>query len=139
MWSSPRCPLRSHYLVHSKNNSFIVGIGPICDVELTCIFRPVFPFVCCIEDRFQYYNINFQYTSIIKCCYHDIEFFCALFWCIIWKNVHFEVLYLFPLHKHTATSNITIRQHSRRVTSTEKKFNNGDLSRLFCLKPIKLQ
>ena len=37
-----RCPLWYHYLVHSKNNSFFVGIGPILDKELTCIFRPVF-------------------------------------------------------------------------------------------------
>ena len=40
--SSPRCPLRSHYLVHSENNSYFLGIGPIRDVDLTCIFRPLF-------------------------------------------------------------------------------------------------
>ena len=33
--SSPRCPLRSHSLVNIKNNSYFVGIGPICDVELS--------------------------------------------------------------------------------------------------------
>ena len=31
-----------HSLVHSENNSYFVGIGPIFDVEITCIFRPVF-------------------------------------------------------------------------------------------------
>ena len=36
-------------------------------------FDLVFPFVCCIEERSQYYNINLQYTSVFKCCYHDIE------------------------------------------------------------------
>ena len=72
-WYLPRCPLQSHSLVHSKNNSYFFGIGPICDADLTCIFWPFFPFVRCIEDRSQYYNINFEYTSIFKCCYHDIE------------------------------------------------------------------
>ena len=41
--SSPRCPLWSHYLVHSENNSYFIGIRPIRDVELTCKFRPGFP------------------------------------------------------------------------------------------------
>ena len=42
-----------------RKNSYFFGIVPICDVELTCIFQPVFPFVHWIEDRSQYYNINF--------------------------------------------------------------------------------
>ena len=37
--SSPRCPLLSHSLVCSKNHLFIVGIGPICDKEISFIFR----------------------------------------------------------------------------------------------------
>ena len=37
-WSSPRCPLRNYYVVHSNNNFYFVGIGPILYVELTCIF-----------------------------------------------------------------------------------------------------
>ena len=32
--SSPIFPLRSHSLVCSKDNLFILGIGPICDKEL---------------------------------------------------------------------------------------------------------
>ena len=32
--SSPRRPLRSHYLVCNENHLFIVGIGPIRDKEL---------------------------------------------------------------------------------------------------------
>ena len=36
---------------------------------LTCFFL----FVSCIEDRSQYYKIFFKYTSVFKCCYHDIE------------------------------------------------------------------
>ena len=75
MWYSPRCSLWSHYLIHSENNSYFVGIGPTCDVVLTCIFRPSFSFVYFIEDRSQYYNINFQYTSVFKCCYHFIELY----------------------------------------------------------------
>ena len=31
-WSIPICPLRSHALVYSENNSYFVGIGPIIDV-----------------------------------------------------------------------------------------------------------
>ena len=42
MGSRPRCSLQSHYLVHSENNSFFVGIVPIRDIELTCISQPVF-------------------------------------------------------------------------------------------------
>ena len=40
-WSIPRRPLRSHSLVHSENNYYFLGIGPIRDVELTCIFRHI--------------------------------------------------------------------------------------------------
>ena len=36
-------------------------------------FDPVFPFVRCIEDRSQYYNIKLEYTSVFKCCYHGIK------------------------------------------------------------------
>ena len=28
-----------------------------------------------IKDRSQYYNIKFYYTSVFKCCYHDIKLF----------------------------------------------------------------
>ena len=38
-WSSPRCPLRSRFLVCIKNHLFIVGIGPIINKELGFIFR----------------------------------------------------------------------------------------------------
>ena len=41
--SSPRCPIQSHSLVHSENNSYFFGIRPIGDVDLTCKFRPEFP------------------------------------------------------------------------------------------------
>ena len=40
----------------AKKSCFLV-IGPICDIELTCIFRPFFPFVSSIKDRSQYYKI----------------------------------------------------------------------------------
>ena len=33
------------------------------------------PFVRCIEDIYQYYIIKFQYTSVFKCFYHEIELF----------------------------------------------------------------
>ena len=54
--------------------------------------------------------------------------FCDLFWCIIWKNVHFVGIYLFSLHQLTATSNITIQQHSLYITYTQKTLKDEDLS-----------
>ena len=36
---SPRCPLRSHYLVCIENHLFIVGIGIILNKEIWFIFR----------------------------------------------------------------------------------------------------
>ena len=38
---------------------YFVGIEPIRDVELTCIFQNTPPFVSCIEDMSQYYYIKF--------------------------------------------------------------------------------
>ena len=38
-WSSPRCPLRSRFLVCIKNHLFIVGIGPIINKELGFIYQ----------------------------------------------------------------------------------------------------
>ena len=64
--------------------------------------------------------------------------FCALFWCRIRKKL-FWMFISISLHQHTATSNITIQQQSLHITSTEQTFNDGDLSRIFGLKPIKLQ
>ena len=74
-WYIPRCPLRYYSLVHSGKKPYFFGIRPIRDVGLTCIFRPIFPFVCCIKDMSQYYSINFLYKYVIKCCYHDIELY----------------------------------------------------------------
>ena len=58
---------------HTAKNTYFLGIGPTRDVYLTCILDLFFSFVCCIEDRSQYYNIFFKYTSIFKCCYHELE------------------------------------------------------------------
>ena len=63
--SSRRFPLQYHYLVHSKNNSYFVGIGPIRDIELICIFD-LFFLVSWIEDRSNYYKINFRFTSVFN-------------------------------------------------------------------------
>ena len=72
-WSSPRYSLRSHSMVHSENNSFFIGIRPIHDLYLTCIFIP-FLLLCTLHRRevsvLQYF---LKYTSVFKCCYHDIE------------------------------------------------------------------
>ena len=60
------CYLQSHSLVHSENNSYFVGIGPICDIDLICVFHLLLLFVCWIEDRSKYYKINFKYTSVFN-------------------------------------------------------------------------
>ena len=44
------------------------------------------------------------------------------------ENVHFEGIYLFPVHQHTATSNSTIRWHSCYFTSTQQTLKDGALS-----------
>ena len=54
--------------------------------------------------------------------------FCALFQCRILKNVHFEGIYLFPLHQHTETINSTIRKHSCYITSSQKTLKDGAIS-----------
>ena len=46
-------------LWYIAKNSYFVGIGPILDVELTCIFDLDLPFVRSIKDMYQCYNINF--------------------------------------------------------------------------------
>ena len=47
--SSPICILRYHSLIHIKNNSYFVGIGPIRDIELICIFELFFP-LCIVSN-----------------------------------------------------------------------------------------
>ena len=43
-------------------------------------------------------------------------------------NVHFEGIYLFNLHQHTVTINITIQQHSRYITFTQKTLKDENIS-----------
>ena len=126
--SSPRCPIWFHYLVNSKNNSYFVGIGPICDIELTCIFWLVFLFVRCIKYRSQYYKIIFNTHLFSDVVIMTLNYFCDLFWCKIWKNAHFLVIYLFYLHQHTDTRNINIQPHSLYIASTQKTLKDGALS-----------
>ena len=73
-WSSPRCPHQYHYLVHRKQFYF-VGIGPICEVELTRIFGHVLLFVRCIEDRSQYYNIFLNIHMFLNVVIMILEYF----------------------------------------------------------------
>ena len=47
--SSPRRPLRSHYLVHGEKNSYFVRMGPIRDVELSCKYLTIFPPMCIVS------------------------------------------------------------------------------------------
>ena len=115
-WSSPRCPFLYHSLVHSKNNSYFVGIGPICDVDLTCIFLTCFfPFYVVSKiglSTITHILIHICFQMLLS--WHWIMF-CTLFWCRIRNNVRFECLYLFTLHQHIATSN------EQRATSNEQR------------------
>ena len=96
-WSSPRCPLQSHSLLYCKKKSYFFGIGLIPYVDLTCIFRPIFPFVRCIEDRSQYYNMIFYYKYVFKCFYHDIELcFVPYFGVEFWKMFILKVYIYLP-------------------------------------------
>ena len=65
-FSSPRHPLRYHYLVCSENYLFIIGIGPIRDKYLIFIFDMFLFFASLIEDRSKYYKINIRYTSVFN-------------------------------------------------------------------------
>ena len=125
LWSSPRYLLRYHSLVHSKNNSYFVGIAPICDVELTCIFWPVFTFVHCIEDSYQYYKIIF----LIHICFQMLLswhwiMFCALFWCRIWKCTFCRYIYNFPVSTHSD------EQHHHLTTLPLYRLHTADIERL---------
>ena len=124
-WYSPRCPLRYHSLVHRKNNPYFVEIWPICDKYLTYIFDlflPLYvvPKIGLSTIRLFLIRIYFQMLQP----WHWIIFF-ALFWYRICENAHFIVIYLFSLHWHTAISNITIKQHSRSITSTQQTLKYG--------------
>ena len=104
--SSPTFPLRSHSLVHSKNNSHFVGIGPICDIESTCIFCPIFS-LCNLYIRYVSLLLN---KFLIHICYQMLLswhwiMFCVLFWCRIWNNAHCVGIYIYSLHQHTAPIN----------------------------------
>ena len=54
-----------------------------------------------------------RYTSVFKCCYHDIELFIVPYLGrIIRQYVHFEGMYIFPQYQHTqrTINSTTIRQ-----------------------------
>ena len=72
-WSSPRFPLRSHYLVHSGNKSYFLEKYQLVMWSSHVYFNLFPPFVRCTQDRSQNYNIFFKYTSVFKYCYNDIE------------------------------------------------------------------
>ena len=91
--SSPRRPLYSHSLVCSEDYLFIVGIGPIRDKNLTCIFFDKFLlFGSSIEDRYIYYKINVIYTSVSNFCYNVI--YLQYFLCFGLYTLIFSVLLL---------------------------------------------
>ena len=123
----------------TKKIPFFFGIGPIRDVYLKYIFRPVSPFLRFIEVRYQYYNIISNTHLFSNFFIMTMNYVCTLFWCKIRKNVHFEGLYLFTLHQYTAMSNIKIWRYSHHIISTDQTLNDGALSCIFGLKPIKLR
>ena len=119
-WSSPRCPLLSYFLVHSKNNSYFVVIWPIRDVELTCIFEMFFPSVGCIEDRSQCYKIFFNTDLFLNVVFMTLNYFlCPILVqnpqkCTFWRYIsiypasthsnkqHHHLMILPLYHLHTA-------------------------------------
>ena len=48
--STPRCSFLYHYLVHRKNNSYFIGIGPIFDIE-SYVFLDLFLFLYVILNK----------------------------------------------------------------------------------------
>ena len=64
--SRPRCTLQYQSLVCIEKYLFNVGIRPICDKEIKCIFRPVYFFVRWIEYSSKYYKMNIIYTSVFN-------------------------------------------------------------------------
>ena len=48
--SIPKYPPQYNSMVHSENNLYFLEIGPISDIELTCVFRPVSP-LCALYQR----------------------------------------------------------------------------------------
>ena len=96
MWSSPRCPLQYHSLVHSENNSYFLGIGPIHYVDLTCIFRLFFPFYVVPKiglSTITYFLIYICFQMLLS--WHWIMF-CTLFWCRIWKMIILKAFIYLP-------------------------------------------
>ena len=92
-WYRPRCPLRSHLLVHGKK-IYSVGIGPICDVNITYIFDLSPPFVRCIKDRFQYYDLfwnTHMFSNIVIVTLNYVSwliFLQILGKCTFWKYIY---------------------------------------------------
>ena len=61
-WSIRRFPLQYHSLVHSKNNSYFLGIGPIRDIRFTCIFRPIC-FPLCVVSKIGLSTIRYFFNT----------------------------------------------------------------------------
>ena len=145
-WSRPSFPLWYHYLVHSENNSYFVVIVPICDVEHTCIFWPVFSFVHCIKDRYQYYTMIFithLFSNVVIMTLNYV--LCPILVknlekCTFWRYIyishasthsddqqhHLTTLQLYHLH----TENIEVCGSIRGRTIVAKGYCDSDLIRL---------
>ena len=100
--SSPRCPLRSHSLVCSKNHLFIVGIGPICNSS-NLFFNMIDLIVRSFYVRWQYYNIHLWYTSFEYYLYYIVFWHISFFSSIITITTYmilFQSAYTVPLDPH---------------------------------------
>ena len=93
-------------------------------------------FVCWIEDRSQYYNINIRYTYVFKFCYNDIWLW--FFPCfgeksemiyILLISLSFSCLntqrWLQKLNQSCVYINRTIQQHSIYITPTRQPLKDG--------------
>ena len=94
-WSSRRPPPQYNSIVHSKTNFYFLGIGPICYVDLTCIFRPVSPPLYVVSKIGLINNVLIHISFQIFLSWHCI-IFCDLFLCRIRKNYILKLYIYFP-------------------------------------------
>ena len=65
-WSSPRCHLRSYYLVCIEDHLFIVVIAPILNKKLEFIFRSDTSDRMCVYSWYKYYTKELNYKNVTQ-------------------------------------------------------------------------
>ena len=94
--SSPRFPLCSHYLVHSKNNYWFVGIQPLLEQNIIKIFLWWYLFSKCYFKRDQV----LLYAYVIYTRYENINYFISVSMTMyFWSNYISVIKKLYSYHK----------------------------------------